>query len=149
MTISSVGLTRQFHQNAVLGKYGYDGDSNGKPSYKGPGGKYLQFSPGGEWMVSNLSYPPTQLTLNMKSPKIITEFEMSHFHQFKVSSEKNSSGGYLDSNCKADCPSLCDSWKTFEPNKKCTPKCPWVEDSALRVTCGKFKSFHFKQISII
>ena len=51
MTISSTGLTRSFFPNSVLGTYEYDGDSNGKPSYKGPGGKFLQFSPSGEWMV--------------------------------------------------------------------------------------------------
>ena len=61
MTISSVGLTRQFHENVVLGKYEYDGDSNGRPSYKGPGGKFLQFSPGGEWMVSII----TQNSINV------------------------------------------------------------------------------------
>ena len=67
---------------------------------------------------------------------------MFHSYYSKVSSEKNSSGGYLDSNCKADCPSLCDSWKTFEANKNCTPKCPWVEDATLRVTCGKLQKFY-------
>merc|ERR1712038_151431 len=102
MKISSTGLTRSFFPNSVLGTYEYDGDSNGKPSYKGPGGKFLQFSPSGEWMVS---------------------------------SKKNSEGGFLDSNCKADCPSLCESWKTFEPKKNCTPKCPWIEDASLKISC--------------
>ena len=55
MTISSTGLTRSHHPTGILGTYEYDGDSNGKPSYKGPGGKFLQFSPQGEWMV-NLRY---------------------------------------------------------------------------------------------
>ena len=54
MTISSTGLTRSFFPNSVLGTYEYDGDSNGKPSYKGPGGKFLQFSPSGEWMVRHM-----------------------------------------------------------------------------------------------
>ena len=54
MSISSTGLTRSFFPNAVLGTYEYDGDSNGKPSYKGPGGKFLQFSPSGEWMVRHV-----------------------------------------------------------------------------------------------
>ena len=68
MIISSVGLTRQFHENVVLGKYEYDGDSNGRPSYKGPGGKYLQFSPGGEWMVSII----TQNSIN-----VIRQYEIT------------------------------------------------------------------------
>jgi len=102
MTISSTGLTRSHRPTGILGTYEYDGDSNGKPSYKGPGGKYLQFSPQGEWMVS---------------------------------SKKNSNGGVLDSNCKADCPSLCGTWKTFKPNENCQPKCPWVPDPSLKVSC--------------
>ena len=56
----------------------------------------------------------------------------------KVSSKKNSNGGVLDSNCKADCPSLCGTWKTFKPKENCQPKCPWVPDPSLKVSCGIF-----------
>ena len=63
---------------------------------------------------------------------------LSVFLIFKVSSNKNSNGGVLDSNCKADCPSLCGTWKTFKPKQDCQPKCPWVPDPSLKVSCGIF-----------
>lgn len=57
--------------------------------------------------------------------------------EWKVSTEKGSTAGYLDSNCDEDCPTLCKSWKTFESKNNCTPSCPWNEDRNLTMQCDQ------------
>ena len=53
LMISSEGLTREFNPSA-LGTYKLEGVSNGKPSYRGSGGRFLHQTSYPSWMVGNI-----------------------------------------------------------------------------------------------
>ena len=111
-------------ESSILGEYSEDGTSNGRISYRHAGGYYLQFIPGGQWIVS-----PNYIILIEIPVKFLVTYhfiywvcQVIEFTVFLVNTEntlgtccfqirtedyKGTNGGLIMSHCRFDCPHEC------------------------------------------